>query len=341
MPIVEILLALLVTLASAALSGFFGALAMKSGIVDAPDSNRKMQAAPVPLLGGAAIFGAAFIMSLICILVFGPGFGLTDASRTLATFVGVCFMVGLWDDLTDPPALAKLGVLVAACIAAPVLGLVPERMTTPFGDITATPVLIIGSALWLLVFTNGANFMDGSNGLTVGSLAFMFAGLAAASQPAGSIGLHYLWLILLGAMAGFLFHNLRGRLYAGDGGALGLGALFAGLGLATGLPVWTVATFALPFLVDVLLTLIWRTKHGRSLLKAHRDHTYQCLIKTGWSHMEVAVLYWGLSAVCAVSGVIGASAGGEAPFFVFWTLCLGLSSLWLAARRLSGGQHLQ
>ena len=72
--------------------------------------------------------------------------------------------------------------------------------------------------------------------------------------------------MLLGAIIGFLIHNLRGKLYAGDAGSLGLGALFASLGLISGLQVWTVATLALPFLIDVLMTLIWRAKHGRPWL---------------------------------------------------------------------------
>ena len=115
--------------------------------------------------------------------------------------------------------------------------------------------------------------------------------------------------------------------------ALGLGALFAALALISGLDIWTVATLALPFLVDVLMTLIWRTKHGRNLLDPHLDHAYQRLIASGWSHLDVAILYWGFSAVSGAAAYIAAQGGGAAPFAVFWGLCLAGIMLWVRHRR--------
>ena len=163
-------------------------------------------------------------------------------------------------------------------------------------------------------------------------LTIMLVGLAVCGSTAGGWTFSILWFPLFGALAGFLLHNLRGRLYAGDAGALGLGALFAALSLASGLDIWTIATLALPFLIDVLLTLAWRLKHGRNLLDAHLDHAYQFLIKGGWSHLETALLYWGLTATAAVLAYIGAQAGGAAPFIIFWTLTLAGSLIWIRHR---------
>jgi hypothetical protein len=57
----------------------------------------------------------------------------------------------------------------------------------------------------------------------------------------------------------------------------------------------------LPYLTDVLLTLLWRARRGRSLLDAHRDHLYQLwLARTGRPHLALAWRSW---------LVIGASAG--------------------------------
>lgn len=322
---------------------------MGLNVVDTPDGDRKTQASAVPRLGGLAILIGTLLggsLSFV-ILVSAHGVapvatfrslisGLTSSTLGMGALSGLvvtAFLIGLWDDIWTANTKLKLFALLVACFASAAFGLVPESLTTPWGKLSASGILVIGSALWLLVFTNAANFMDGANGLAVGCMTIMLAGLAVSSATAGTIGFSLWWFPLFGAVAGFLMHNLRGKLYAGDAGALGLGALFAGLGLISGLEVWTVGTLALPFLVDVLLTLIWRAKHGRNWLDAHLDHTYQRLIDTGWSHLETAVFYWGLSATAAVLAYIGAHAGGAAPFLVFWTLTAAGSLIWIWHRR--------
>ncbi len=84
------------------------------------------------------------------------------------------------------------------------------------------------------------------------------------------------------ATAGFLPFNLKGRLFQGDAGALFGGFLFAALCLvACGrdgrgpVGLWFGPTTLLPFLTDVLLTLLRRARGRRSLLQAHREHLYQ------------------------------------------------------------------
>lgn len=337
------------TAISFAISLFACRFVMGLNVVDAPDGDRKSQSAAVPRLGGLAIFLGALIggsLSFVILLIAygvdpGAAFesligGLTASAlgwRVISGLVLTAFLIGLWDDIWTANTKLKLLILAVACLISAMFGLIPESLNSPWGAMTAPGVLIIGSALWLLVFTNAANFMDGSNGLSVGCLAIMLAGLAVSAASAGAIDSSLLWVPLFGAIAGFLMHNLRGKLYAGDAGALGLGALFAALGLVSGLEVWTTATLALPFLIDVLLTLIWRAKHGRNWLDAHLDHAYQRLIANGWSHLETAVLYWGLSATAAVLAYIGAQAGGAAPFLIFWTLTVAGSLIWIRHRR--------
>ena len=322
---------------------------MGLNVVDAPDGDRKTQASPVPRLGGLAILIGTLIGGSLSFVILVSTYGvepvatlraltsgLTSSALGMGALSGLvvtAFLIGLWDDIWTANTKLKLFVLLLACFAAAAFGLVPESLTTPWGGLSAPAVLLIGSAFWLLVFINAVNFMDGANGLAIGCVMIMLAGLAVSGATSGTIGFSVWWFPLFGAIAGFLMHNLRGKLYAGDAGALGLGALFAGLGLVSGLEVWTVATLALPFLIDVLLTLIWRAKQGRNWLDAHLDHAYQRLIADGWSHLETAVLYWGLSVTAAVLANIGAQAGGAAPFLIFWTLTAAGSLIWIRHRR--------
>ena len=325
------------------------ALVKRLGVTDAPDGGRKTQAQPVPRLGGVAILLGALIGMALSFVILMLGYG-ADPIATFTNlihegvktnpglgiamgFVAVSFAIGLWDDIATAGTKLKLAILTIAAFLAAAFGLSATAFQTPFGDVSIRILLIAGSAAWLIVMVNAVNFMDGSNGLAIGSLAIMLAALAAISATSGTWTAAIWWVPLFGAIGAFLVHNLRGQLYAGDAGALGLGALFAGLGLASGLNVWTVATIALPFLLDVLLTLIWRAKHRRNWLDAHLDHAYQRLIASGWSHLETAVLYWGLTATCGGMAYIAALAGGAAPFAVFLGLGIALTVLWIRHRR--------
>ena len=302
---------------------------------------KKQQAAPVPRLGGIGVMGAfALTISLAAMLhAFAPQWlstsWLPGEVPTVWIAIAAAFgfaIIGALDDIWQLGAVSKLLMVVAISIAAPLAGVTVPALETPFGNVDTHALMIAGSALWLLVFVNAANFMDGSNGLSLGSLAIMCAGLGLClwitgyGYPGGIV-------CIIAAIAGFLAHNLRGSLYAGDAGAFGVGGLFACLALISGLPVWTIATLALPFLVDVLLTLVSRTRRGEPLFEAHLDHAYQSLIKAGWSHLEVAMVWWALSAACAVAAAVGAVGGGALPFVLFWVLAVLLSAGWVAVRR--------
>lgn len=318
------------------------ALTKRTGVVDAPDGERKQQAAPVPRLGGMGIvFAIAVVFGLAAAgYEWVPGMAESDWLPGDFDFILVALaiasmlcLIGAWDDIFGMTAKVKLALVALVCIAAPFLGNAVPALDTPFGSITLPAVTFAGSALWLIVFTNAANFMDGSNGLSIGSLGIMFAGLGSAQAAIFAEAFPPGLAVIIAAIAGFLIHNMKGTLYAGDCGAFGLGGLFAALALISDLPVWTVATLALPFLIDVLLTLVMRAKHGDDWFDAHTDHAYQALRRRGWSHWDVAVTWWGLSAACAVGAVIAASSGGALPFAVFWIFAAVLALLWLIVQR--------
>ncbi len=325
------------------------ALVKRLNVVDAPDGQRKSQTAPVPRLGGLAILLGTLFGTVIGFLLLMLSYGVNSFTTFLDLIAGTVrigsslapafaftafgFLVGLWDDLWQANTKIKLIGLTAGALLSVFGGLMAQGLPTPWFELEQETFLVIGSAAWLLVMTNATNFMDGSNGLAIGCVAIMLAALYAIGISAGDWGFSVWMFPLFGAILAFLMHNLRGSLYAGDAGALGLGALFSALALASGLEVWTVATLALPFLLDVLLTLVWRARRGRNWLATHLDHAYQRLIADGWSHFDVVVLYWGLTACAGAMAYIGAQAGGAAPFLIFWTLGSVGTLIWIRHRR--------
>ena len=310
-------------------------------IEDAPDGGRKTQAAPVPNSGGVAI-----LLTLGLAVWLGSRAGLLSEDWTingtqnvlaLAMAAGV---IGLVDDKWGMNAWLKLVLTGILAVTFAVLDPGLRLASLPL------PLVMAGVALWLLITMNGVNFMDGSNGLSMGSAAIMLLGAAAILRrvppvdgfPGPAPDLAFLCVTAALAILGFLAWNLPGKLYAGDAGAFGIGALFGGAGIIVGVfaTIWTAAILFMPFLVDVILTVFWRAKHGQSIMSAHRDHAYQLFLRAGWKHLPVAVLWWAFSAFCAVAA---ASTPNGLAMYVFFALLLIGCALWFA-QRLTLGRRL-
>ena len=301
-------------------------LASRLGVRDAPDGQRKLQAQPVATLGGLGI-AATVLAGLVVTQGRDPAFGLTVLTLGPAL---AALSVGLIDDVRGMSARGKVVLLAVISALAVAMGLHVG------GSSEATllmPFLLAGSALWLFVMMNAVNFVDGANGLAMGCALVQALALGALGLPVG-------WLAP--ALVGFLAWNLLGRLYAGDTGALFVGAFLAGLGalgVREGLfTVWIPPLLALPILTDVLLTLAWRARQGARLLEAHRDHAYQLLIRAGWPHLSVSALWATLSAVCAGIALAAVQAGPAAERLGFLAGLVALVLLWLLQRRWLGSR---
>lgn len=314
------------------------ALIARYGAKDAPDGGRKDHARPTATLGGLGI-AAGFYASLVLGAYWGgassgvEGISLSVPAEdhlVLFGFAAVFLLIGLVDDLRPMPARVKLVLLMAASAAACWTGwhvYALESGVEVFAPLMVA--LVAGGTLWVFVLTNATNFMDGSNGIAMGSAAIMLLALGAILEPMTEL----VW-----AIAGFLALNLAGRLFAGDTGALFVGFLlsaFSLLGAYWGLySVWLPPLIALPFLTDIILTIVWRARRGGNVLQAHNDHAYQMLRRAGWSHIEVAGLWWVMSAICgglAVYGYIWLDAMEQC--FMFLAVLAVSILLWTVHRR--------
>ena len=70
------------------------------------------------------------------------------------------------------------------------------------------------------------------------------------------------------------------------------------------MPASVVWILLLPFIFDVLLTLVRRARRGEDLLAAHRSHLYQRLMATGLSHREVLLLNLKYFRVCGFAALL-------------------------------------
>ena len=92
----------------------------------------------------------------------------------------------------------------------------------------------------------------------------------------------------------------------------------------------------LVFIADVLLTLLRRARHGRFSLSAHREHAYQRLIDSGWSHQGIALVYGGLTALSGLTGLLAAQVMDGAVPLVFAVWVVILTGLHVAVGRVVG-----
>ena len=293
-------------------------------IVDAPTEARKMQKLPVPTAGGLAVALSAGLAAATYVELQGQGYNVA----MVIIGVGALGMlaIGLADDVLKLSARVKFGAMLLVAIVMAMFGVQADVLGVWPGAVVELPMAlaIAGSVLWLIVVINAVNFMDGANGLAMGMACVAALGLAACGVVIGAGHIVLACMALAGGLAGFLVWNVRGLLFVGDAGALFAGALLAGLGLELVRLrpdlLFVPAILLLPFLSDVLLTLAWRTKHGKKLWVAHLDHVYQIAIKAGLKHTQVAGVHavWALNA--AVVAIGATMVGGYAPVIAFVAL---------------------
>ena len=281
--------------------------ARRRKLIDEPGM-RRSHAEPTPRGGGIGLVIA--VLACACV----PALFLAGVSRlaapALLLAVAIVAAVGWIDDHRGLPARARFA---AHCLAALVLLLpviVPlilfpavfeQRFHVPAAIVWPGLALVVLAIVW---FVNLHNFMDGIDGLLAAQAIFVFAALMVlclrAGEPhAGEIG------VFATATLGFLPFNFpRARIFMGDVGSGVLGLLVAVAVLwqmsaqATALMSGIILCSA--FVTDATCTLVSRMLHGRRWYSAHREHLYQWLVRSGFSHAGVVALYMGWNLVIVV-----------------------------------------
>ena len=321
----------------------FSALVHWAGPLDSPRP-RGSHSQPTVTSGGLAIVaGSSAGLGLFAALAPAPVPGLVAVALVLG-FAGGLGLLGALDDLVDLGAKGKL--LAQAVIALLFAVAVTHIDALPIGGGIVLPLGLavgaLGTALWLVVATNAVNFMDGVDGLAVGSLAIALTVLGVAGLIQGETAVAGAAFAGAAAQLGFLPWNLPARrLFQGDAGALFSGFLVASLavGAAERVSLYLVPFALTPFLTDVLLTLAVRARRGPSLFEAHRDHLYQLWLRTtGQPHAALTLRVWAVVGAYALAGLASefAPAGLRPPLFALGIVVAAV--LWrMARRRLEAG----
>ena len=147
-------------------------------------------------------------------------------------------------------------------------------------------LFIIFLVIFLTSIINFINFMDGIDGLVGGfSLVFFI--------NASLLGFEY-QNILIASLLGFLMYNWHpAKVFMGDIGSTFLGALIGysiimGDSFAYSFKLLLIAS---PLIFDAFICILRRAIYNQNIFQAHSLHLYQRLVKAGWSHSNVSILY--------------------------------------------------
>lgn len=338
---------------SAVMAACLTPLIIKGGPIDVP-RERGAHHNPTPTSAGLAVMAATGLTLAGLLLVFRP-YPVSDpvySGLFLLGFAALMGMSGAVDDVLDLPAKGRLLFQVMVCLGFACLFPVSD-LTFGGGVIVHLPPLIgiMGTTAWLILGINAINFMDGSNGLAIGTqiiaiLAFAFLIILLAPSSVSGLMLGGVLLVLVasaGGYAGLLPFNLPlGRVFQGDAGSLFGGALITGTTVILKNhdigSVWLGGFILAPLLVDVVLTLILRLRQKKDLFKPHKDHLYQqWLMKKDPSHLRLSLIVW---ALCGASSLVGVSArlidhynGSDIRFALLVCVLILYSAGWLLIRR--------
>jgi UDP-GlcNAc:undecaprenyl-phosphate GlcNAc-1-phosphate transferase len=289
-------------------------LAERLKIVDKPDSDRKIHAQEIPLLGGLAIFAAFFV-----ILYFVHDKILTGNLETrhwLGFFIGGIWLMigGFLDDKYKLKPAQQIVWPILAIISVIVGGVEIEKITNPLGGyfyLGALSAILI--SFWLLGMMYTTKLLDGLDGLVTGMTAigavviFLFTMSEKYYQP--DIGLAA--LVLAAACLGFLFFNWHpAKIFLGEGGSLFLGYALGVLSIISGGKIAiALLVMGIPIL-DVAWTIIRRLAEGKNPFRfADRKHLHFRLLNMGLSVRKSVLFFYAASIIFGLAALFLQSKG--------------------------------
>lgn len=287
-------------------------LAVQVGFVDQPAA-RKLHSAPVPLLGGAAIYLA------VCgaLLLFGGRGFILQAAGILLGATWVSFF-GLWDDRYGLPASVKLAAQLAGAIILMESGVRVQLPVPPWLNVALT-------LLWLVGVTNALNLLDNMDGLSGGIAAIATAGFLLLAAASGQYLVGALSAAMLGACLGFLRYNFNpATIFMGDTGSLFIGFILAAIGIKLRFPAnerWV--TWMIPLLVlivplfDTTLVFISRLRRGKNpLTTPGKDHLSHRLVARGLSRRRAVLVIYAVALLGGVLALIASRSAGPLAYTI-------------------------
>lgn len=305
-------------------------IAVRAGYVDAPGGRKQHDRAVAPI-GGVVIVPVALAVH---------GLSGADVAHYWPLYVGliVLTVMGALDDCWQLRAGIRF---VLQLLVASIVVLFGACRIDGLGDLFGLGVFELGfmaipfsiAAVALLV--NAINLMDGLDGLAGGQSFLVLAMLWGLAWFYGYAPYITGLAPFVGAVLGFLLHNMRSpvckkaRVFLGDAGTLSLGLMLAWFTIAAATkvpemrlePICVAWLLAVP-IMDECAQFYRRVREGRHPFSADRGHFHHHFMDAGFSVGVATASILSFSTVLGAGAYLCAQAG--VPLVV-------LTVIWIAA----------
>jgi UDP-GlcNAc:undecaprenyl-phosphate GlcNAc-1-phosphate transferase len=284
------------------------------GVMDNPDSARRVHRAPIPRAGGWAIAIAFVSVGAVSLVVLRLSDSLEFQGHHIRELIALmagtlaAASIGFIDDRWQIRArwqfIGQLALSLIPVVAATSITVIYN----PFAgagqsstQLLAEPLPQILTVLWVIGMLNSINFIDGLDGLSSGIalIAAVTLGILAFQQGQPTVSL--LCGVLAGALGGFLPWNFHpAKVFSGTTGVLAVGFALAVLSvLGTAKIAVALLVLGVP-IIDTFWIIIRRISHGRSPFTPDRGHLHHRLLDLGLTHRGVVLLIYAMCCALAV-----------------------------------------
>lgn len=203
--------------------------------------------------------------------------------------------------------LGQAVLAIVFCYISIAYAALPTTLWIPLVDITVD----LGYAYYVLAFiiilgtTNAVNLTDGLDGLATGISAIAGAAFAVVGLLVGSLSVTFFGIIVSAVCLGFLYFNANpAKVFMGDTGSLALGGAFAGMAIATKTELLLIVigfVFVVEALSVILQVASFKTRGVRIFRMSPIHHHFEL---GGWSERKVVYVFWAVSLVMALLGIV-------------------------------------
>lgn len=304
-------------------------ICIEKDITDKPCS-RKLQQAPVPVLGGVAVF-----VGMLAAMIVGGIFSGISGLYPVVCIMTLMLCVGVTDDILGLTPVSRIAVEVAAVLA---LIYTTGCCIDDFHGLWGIGQLPGWLAVCLTVFAgvgiiNSVNLIDGVNGLCSGYCIFACTAFGVQALLSGDTQTATLAFVCIGALLPFLCHNVFGqtsKMFIGNGGTLLMGTVMVYFVISriheatmpSEIP-FTLAVLSIP-VFDTVRVMGARMLKGRSPFSPDNGHLHHLLFSIHFSHVGTTLTEILLGATVTVAWWVSKSLGVPADVQLYIVMALGL-----------------
>lgn len=316
-------------------------IAISKNIVDNPNA-RKLQATPVPVLGGVAVF-----FGIVIGLAFTSGAADCMSLMPIIATMLIMLYTGTMDDIIDLSPRMRFALEIGVIA---LLIYTNKMVINNFHGMWDIHWISNGYAIPLTIFAavgiiNSINLIDGVNGLSSGYCILASTIFGVFFYLTDNLPMVILATVSVGSLIPFFVHNVFGKkskMFIGDGGALVMGLIMSAfvisalctdctaletLGSAFNPIPFTLAVMVIP-VADTLRVMSSRIVRGTSPFHPDKTHLHHLFIGNGFSHAGTTTMILLLNAIVIAAQFTAWRMGVSAEVQLYIVIGMGVIMSW-------------